>query len=153
MLFLTFTLGADRYALDATAIVEVLPLVGIKRVPHAPAGVAGLMNYRGTAVPVVDLSALCLGVPASPAVSTRLILVRYPTARGESRVLGLIAERATDLVRREPGEFGPPPVDAPGARYLGPVATDARGVIQRVDVTALLREDVRAVLFTDVAEV
>jgi len=48
MLFLQFQLGKDRYALDASVVVEVLPLLGIKRIPHAPDAVVGAFNYRGS---------------------------------------------------------------------------------------------------------
>jgi len=50
MLFLLFQLGQDRYALEASRVIEVLPLVSLKRIPQAPRGVAGLFNYRGRPV-------------------------------------------------------------------------------------------------------
>ncbi len=65
MLFILFQLGSDRYALPAGQVAEVLPLVALKALLGAPAGVAGLIDYRGTAVPVIDLSALALGRPAA----------------------------------------------------------------------------------------
>ena len=49
MLFLVFQLGQDRYALDTGTVAEVLPLVEITPIPLAPAGMAGLFNYRGVA--------------------------------------------------------------------------------------------------------
>ena len=67
MLFLIFELGADRYALQAAHIAEVLPVVRIKRVPHAPPGVIGVFDYHGAPVPVIDLSELTLGRPAGAA--------------------------------------------------------------------------------------
>src|SRR5690606_32186615 len=65
MLFLLFELDGDRYALPARDVVEVLPLVALKQIPDAPPGVAGVMDYRGHAVPVLDLSALVAGRPAA----------------------------------------------------------------------------------------
>ena len=93
MLFLTFRLGQDRYALDAGQIEAILPLVAIKQLPGAPAGVAGAIGYRGRPVPLIDLSLLALGRPAEPLLSTRIILLRYPVAAEERRLLGLLAER------------------------------------------------------------
>ena len=61
MLFLLLEIGSDRYALEADRIVEVLPLVAMKGIPHAARGVAGAFDYHGTAVPVIDLSELALG--------------------------------------------------------------------------------------------
>src|SRR6266566_1593541 len=130
MLFLLFHLGSDRYALEAGKIAEVLPLVGFKKIPQAPLGVAGVFNYRGTPVPAIDLTQLSVGRPAPLRLSTRLVLAHCSTAAGGVRLLGLIAERATEMMRREPSEFVSAGVNSDAAPYLGPVGTDTRGLIQ-----------------------
>ena len=147
MLFILFQLGRDRYALDATQVAEVLPLVQVKELPGAPAGVAGLFTYRGVPVPVLDLSALALGRPAHARLSTRLLLVHYPDPSGVKRLLGLIAEKATETLRRDPSDFTASGVRSDGAPYLGPVVPDARGMIQWIEVEKLLPASVREVLF------
>jgi chemotaxis-related protein WspB len=147
MLFLQFQLGKDRYALDSSQVVEVLPLLGIKQIPQAPAGVAGAFNYRGKPVPVIDLSELALGRPARLHMSTRIIIVRYPDGNGTQHLLGLIAEKATETVRRDAADFADSGVVNDGAPYLGPVATDPNGLVQRIEVTQLLPAAVRDVLF------
>jgi len=147
VLFLVFQLGTDRYALDAGQVVEVLPVMELKSIPRAPAGVAGVLDYRGEPVPVIDMSQLALGRPAERRMSTRLLIVRYPTAGGEPRALGLIAEQATDTLQRDPADFVDPGITSHGASYLGPVITDARGMVQRVDVAKLLPASVRDALF------
>jgi chemotaxis-related protein WspB len=147
MLFLLFQLGDDRYALEASQVAEVLPLVTIKHIPQAPPGIAGAFNYRGAPVPVIDLSELTVGRPSRARLSTRLILVNYCDETGAARVLGLIAERATETTRREPTDFVASGVEAGTASYLGPVATDERGLLQRIEVNQLLPSSVRDVLF------
>ena len=84
MLFLTFQLGVDRYALDAKRVAEVLPLVDIKQIPHAPAGVAGVFNYRGTPVPVIGI--WMEGLAGSLVVSVR-VAVCGPTTAGPKRMV------------------------------------------------------------------
>lgn len=153
MIFLLFQLGADRYALEARQIVEVLPLVALKTLPGAPRGIAGLLDYRGAAVPVVDLSALALDAPAALRVSTRLLLVNYPLPRGGTRLLGLLAERTTETMKRDPNDFHPVEVANRAAPYLGPVIHDDRGLIQRVEIHALLDDAVRSALFPETSEV
>lgn len=153
MLFLLFQLGSDRYALAASQVAEVLPLVALKALPGAPRGVAGLLDYRGDPVPVIDLGALALGTPAAHRVSTRLLLVNYPLPRGGTRLLGLLAERTTETMQRDPQDFRPAEVDNNGARYLGPVVHDSRGLIQRVEILELLDDATRAALFPETAEV
>jgi chemotaxis-related protein WspB len=147
MLFLTFQLDRDRYALDARQILEILPLATLKQVPHAAPWLAGVLDYRGAPIPVIDASALMLGRPSARHFGTRLVIVAYPGDGGDVHTLGLIAERATEMIRRDPGDFVPCGVEVPDAGYLGPVARDERGLIQRVDVRELLPLDVRDTLF------
>jgi chemotaxis-related protein WspB len=148
MLFLVFELARERYVLDVRQIAEVLPLVGIKPLPQAPPAVAGIFNYRGAPVPVIDVSQLTLGRAAERRLSTRIVLVHYPGADGQTRLVGLIAERATQTVSRDEADFVASGVTNEGAPYLGPVATDARGLLQWLDARTLLPASVRDMLFT-----
>jgi len=153
MLFLLFYLGSDRYALEAGKIAEVLPLVGFKKIPQAPLGVAGVFNYRGMPVPAIDLTQLSVGRPAPLRLSTRLVLVHCSNAAGGVRLLGLIAERATEMMRREPSEVVSAGGNSDAAPYLGPVVTDPRGLIQWIDVATLLPASVQDALFKQAAEI
>lgn len=147
MLFITFQLGADRYALDALQVAEVLPLVTLKQLPHAPSAVAGIFNYHGQPVPVIDLSALTLGRQAKQLLSTRLILVHYQPTNNTSHLLGLIAEKATDTLRGDPEDFVSTGVTHPHTPYLGSIAPHPPGFIQRIDIHQLLPPELQAVLF------
>lgn len=151
MLFLVFRLGQDRYALDATDVVEVVPLVHVKRLPHAPPGLAGLIDYRGEAVPVIDLSELALRQPAQRRMSTRIILLRH--GDGSVPLLGLIAEKATTTLRREAAEFIATGVRNDGAPYLGPICADGGGILQWVDAQQLLSPELRHAIDAEQAAV
>lgn len=153
MLYLLFQLGPDRYALPAGQVEEVLPCLNLKLLPQAQPGVAGAFNYRGRPVPVIDLQQMAFAQAAEPWLSTRLILVRYPLGDDTTRLLGLIAGRVTETVRLEDKDFEPIGVAMPSARYLGPVARDAQGLVQRVEIAELLAPELRAVLFTQAEEV
>lgn len=145
MLYLIFQLGHDWYALETGSVIEVLPRLLAKELPQAPPGVAGVFNYHGAPVPLIDLAAMSLGRPARPHMSTRIILVRY----AETNLLGLLAENSTGTIRREPTDFVDAGVAVDGAPYLGPVTKDERGMIQLIEVNQLLREDVRDLLFRE----
>jgi chemotaxis-related protein WspB len=147
MHFLLFQLGKDRYVLDVGQVAEVLPLVSLKQIPQAPPAVAGVFDFRGDPVPVIDLSQMAMERPAQRRLSTRIILAHYPDDNGKKRLLGLIAEKVTETIRREPSDFVATGVDNDTAPYLGPVATDARGLIQWVQVDQLLTPAVRNLLF------
>jgi len=75
------------------------------------------------------------------------VIVAYPGDGGAVHTLGLIAERATEMIRRDPGDFVSGGVEVPDARYLGPIAHDERGLVQRVEVRELLPAHVRDALF------
>ncbi|MDR6953939.1 chemotaxis-related protein WspB [Ancylobacter sp. 3268] len=147
MLFLMFRIGRDRYVLDVEQIEQVLPLMQAKALPGAPPGVAGVINYRGEPVPLIDLVALATGRPAASVMSTRIILVRYPAPGEGAHRLGLCAERVIDTIQRDPGDFAATGVEAGTPAWLGPVAADADGFVQWVRAPALLTDDIRAVLF------
>jgi chemotaxis-related protein WspB len=148
MLFLVFRLGEDRYAIEATQVVEVLPLVNWKCVPGAPRGVAGIIDYRGLPVPLIDLTQLALEKPSRKWMSTRIILVNYGEDSSSQRhVLGLMAEQATETLRRTEEEFAASGLAAPAAPYLGSVTTGPAGTIQRIEIKNLLTESVRMQLF------
>ena len=147
MLFLLFRLGKDRYALPAVQVAEVLPMLELKQIPQAPPAVRGAFDFRGRPVPLIDLSLMALGKPAREQLSTRIVLVDYPDGHGGTRPLGLLAEQVTETLRRQPGDFRDTGVELPDAPWLGPVASDAGGLVQRVDVEQLLTPEVRALLF------
>lgn len=149
MLFLLFRLAEDRYALDVAQVAEVLPLVQVKKIPGAPQGVAGVFDYRGSPVPVIDLCEMMLGRPSRARLSTRLVVVRYRDQAANVHLLGLLAEHATETIRRDVADFVASGVSDERAPYLGPVATDSRGLVQWIRVDDLLTESVREVLFRE----
>jgi chemotaxis-related protein WspB len=148
MLFLLFQIGKERYCLDVSRVVEVVPMVRFESIPHAPPYVAGLFNYRGAVVPVIDLAALLRDEPCRPLLSTRIILVDYAGSHRERHTLGLLAERVTETVSCREEEFRPSGIEVEGSRFLGDVIFTDDGMIQRVEVVMMLPESVQAYLFT-----
>ncbi len=149
MLFLLFNIGKDRYVIEASRIVEVAPLVALRSVPQAPKGFAGIMNYRGRPVPVLDLCQLATDFPANERLSTRIIILKHPHATQGERLIGLIAEQVTQILRKDPQEFIDPGFENTGRSYLGPVILDAAGAIQWIDAERLLSEEFRRLVFSD----
>lgn len=148
MLLLLFYLDDDCYALDAREIDAVIPMLKAKRLPGAPSAVAGVIDYRGAVVPVVDLAALALGRPSVTRMSTRIVLVNYRRDESKGRLLGVMVERATETMRCDPSAFQDSGVANPNARYLGPVVGGPRGLVQWVTIDALLTPELNMLLFT-----
>ncbi|EKS66235.1 MULTISPECIES: chemotaxis protein CheW [Caballeronia] len=151
MLFVQFTLDADRYLLDSAQVERMLPLAPLKTLPGAPAWVAGVLDCEGANVPVIDLAALALARASHERVSTRLALVAYPRCGDDGAIkhhrLGLLLEQATRTVTFDAASFTDAGIDTPHARYLGPLARDERGLLQWVRIEHLLPDDVQTLLF------
>ena len=147
MLFVLFQLGKDRYALPAREVVEVIPLVHIRKILKAPKGVAGILSYRGSPIPAIDISEMALDKPADMRLSTRIIVVQYDLGEKQKQLVGLIAERTTQILRRELSDFYNPGLSVADAPYLGSVTKDERGLIQRIELVKLLSDAIRDLLF------
>jgi chemotaxis-related protein WspB len=136
MLYLLFQVGSHRYALHTADIVEVLPLMVIQPFPQAPPGVVGLIEYRGVPVSVVDLTRTILGQVAPHRLSTRLIIVRADAAGHKPQLLALIAERATDIFRRDQATgFGASGGSKSEFMFN---ADDGGGMVRRFDLQRLI---------------
>lgn len=147
MLALTFEIAGQRYGLNVSQIVEVLPALPLRQLPHVPEYIAGVFRYRGSMVPVIDLSQLIAGKRAAPLLSTRIVIVRHPGPSGAGRSLGLLAERATNLdeAAAEPISTG---FRTPQASFLGGIS-GAGTMIQYVNVENLLPDELRERLFAE----
>jgi chemotaxis-related protein WspB len=145
MKVLVFHIGRDRYGLPLRQVQRVLPLLELKGIPLAPDSVAGLMNLHGDPVPVVDLSRISGGGPSRRHFDTRIVLADYTDPDGRVHALGLMAERVQGVQEVAQQDLAPSGVQA--AEFLGRVAGDAQGMVQLVEVDALLPAELRARLF------
>ncbi len=151
MLFLLFQLGQERYALEATRVVEVVPLVDVKPLAQAPPGLAGIFGYRGRPVPAVDLCTLVLGRPANCHFSTRIIIVNYTDGTGTNHLLGLVAEKATAMLKKDAREFVDPGVRIGPSRQLAPILMDNDGPVQWVNEQDLVPQSAGDLMFAELA--
>lgn len=149
MLYLLFSIGSGRYVLDTAQVASVLPCSQPPRpVPGAPGWVSGVLQHNDVPIPVIDIAALALGRASLRRVSTRIAVVHFPHGDG-TRLLGLLLEGLTRTVRMEEDQFQDPGIDTPDTRYLGKMATDEAGVVQRIRVEHLLPASVQALLFAE----
>jgi chemotaxis-related protein WspB len=137
MLFLHFGIGDDSFVLAADRIVEVISLLPLRTIRRAPDAVVGLLNYRESFIPVVDISALELGRPAHRRLSTRIAVVRHPIV--EAALFGLVAEKATEMLNFDP-------------RAFTPFASGPRGPVQRLDLAAMLPPPLLAYLSSETVQ-
>lgn len=147
MLFMQFTIGKDRYLLEARNIIEIVPYVNLKRIPKAPPYVAGLLNYRGDAIPVIDICYLMGDKPCELRLSSRIALVNHKNDAGESICIGLLMEHLTETVRFNEDDFSDSGVNLNDNSCLGKVIIDNDRIVQWVDIRKVIPEEVYEILF------
>jgi purine-binding chemotaxis protein CheW len=128
--------GGGRYALPMSAIAEVGRVARMTRVPGLPSWIAGVSNWRGRILPVVDLRPL-LGVPANDLKDDARVVV----TGDETVSVGLLVEVVEGVATLPTGELATPPatVGNDAAELLAGQWTDDRGPVGVIDVGAVLR--------------
>lgn len=117
-----------RYAVEMRHVAEVVPVPPTTRVPGGPTWLAGVVNWRGRVLPVVDLRPL-VGAPLAPMpTSARLIVL------GEDDIeIGLVADMVPGLLDCDPESLEPIP-----ATVASGIAPLVRGVVDFDGPVALL---------------
>ena len=98
MLMLLFRIGNSRYALDTKSVVEVIPKVELTKIHGTSSIIAGLFNYQGHLVPVINLSQLLGDISQQATLSTRIILINQNQNGELPKLLGLLAEQVTETL-------------------------------------------------------
>lgn len=148
MLALVFELGAERYAVPARKVHEVVRRPVTRAVAGAPEWIEGLFAWGAGWVPLIDLSRLVTGQPCPAGASSRVAIVDHERAAGHARRVGLLAPGMTRVL-----DLGDAPQAAglhvPGQEFLGQIALHDRYGVQLVDVDKLLPATLDPLLFHD----
>ena len=102
--FLTFTLGAEEYGVDILKVQEIRGYDTVTRIPDAPAFIKGVINLRGTIVPVIDLRLKFKLAKAEYDEFTVMIVLNL-----SDRVVGAVVDRVSDVIALQPDQIFDPP--------------------------------------------
>ncbi|WP_454797529.1 chemotaxis protein CheW [Novosphingobium lindaniclasticum] len=131
---ITFEVAGQIFALDIMAIREIRAWTPVTPMPRVPRYVAGVVNLRGTVLPVIDLAAR-LGWPATKATARHAIIVCQVGGQAQ----GLIVDSVSDIVALQSETLQPPPnagQDEVTPFLEGLVAIDER-MVMVLDLRAL----------------
>lgn len=146
MLLVLFKLQNDDYAIDCTRVIEVIPFLQTQKIPLTPKYVTGMINYRGTPVPIIDLGLLLNKQACRQQLSTRIILTSLALGRQVRKVVGLLAENVTETVKT-PKEWQPKSTDK-GPLYLDN-ALIKHPMVRWFEPDQMLPDDIPGLSFTD----
>lgn len=146
--YLTFHLAGEEYAIGILRVKEIIQYDAITRVPTAPPSIRGVINLRGSVVPVVDL-ALRFGLAATEVTRWTCIVIAEVAVDGEPTVMGVLADSVSQVVDLLPGDILEPPAFGTRARveHLLGMARMGRKFALILDIDRVLgEEDLRGVL-------
>jgi purine-binding chemotaxis protein CheW len=106
--YLTFKLGNEIFATDVAKVREVLDLTTITQIPRTPDFMAGVINLRGSVVPVVDLR-LCFEMSKTESTRNTCIVVVEVLLDNESTVIGALTDSVEEVIDLEPEQIQPAP--------------------------------------------
>jgi purine-binding chemotaxis protein CheW len=106
--YLTFRLEDEIFGVEVARVREILDYTSITKVPRTPDFMRGVINVRGSVVPVLDLR-LKFGMTRTEASVNTCIIVLEIALEDEIVVLGALADSVQEVIELEPGQIEPAP--------------------------------------------
>jgi len=106
--YLTFMIGGEEYAISLLKVREIIEYDTVTHVPKTPEWIRGVINLRGSVVPVIDL-AVRLRQPPSVAGKLTCIVITEVQTGDEAAVMGIIADSVRQVIDLRPQEIEEPP--------------------------------------------
>jgi purine-binding chemotaxis protein CheW len=140
--YFTFTLGSESYALDVSRVREVLEMTHVTPLPRTPDYLRGVINVRGSVVPVVDLR-LKLGMTRTEQTPSTCIVVLDVSTQDGVTVVGGLVDAVQEVVDFDSSRVEPPPRLGVGvrARFIKGIAKRDDRFVMLLDIHGLFEEE------------
>jgi purine-binding chemotaxis protein CheW len=138
-LHVLFNVGSGDYALPASEVLHMESYAGATKVPGTRDYVAGIMQTRSRVVPIVDLRARFGLPPLEPTLDSRVVVVQH----GE-RVVGLLVDRAREVLQIPADQFRPPPevIREQAQGFVSSVAQTGQRLVMLLDFAKVIGEEI-----------
>ena len=132
---LSFRLAEQEYSVDIMQVREIRSWTQATTLPHAPTYVRGVINLRGTVLPVIDL-AVRLGLPARTVEGRTVIIVVHLGGQ----TVGLVVDAVSDILAFARDDLQPPPEVTAGAQpmFISALTILNGRMIRVLDLAAIL---------------
>ena len=133
--FLTFTLGQEEYGIDILKVQEIRGYEKVTHIVNSPAFIKGVINLRGTIVPIIDLRLKFNLGSAEYTPFTVVIILNL-----DRRVVGVVVDSVSDVIQLAPDEIREaPPLSADlDTRYIRGLATLGQRMVILTDIEGLM---------------
>lgn len=152
--YLTFSLAGEEYAIGILGVKEIIEYGTLTKVPMTPPSIRGVINLRGSVVPVIDL-AVKFGLPESPITKRSCIVIVEVEAAAGRMVMGIVADAVRQVMDLAPQDIEPSPSFGTRVRvdYLLGMGKVGKKFVLILDVDRVLSsEELQAVALSQVEE-
>src|ERR1700754_507388 len=105
---LTFVLGNETYGVDILRVQEIRGWSAVTKIPHAPSHVLGVLNLRGSIVPIVDMR-MQFNLERAEYTAVTVIIVLSVQSRNGKRDFGVVVDGVSDVVNVDDTQVKPAP--------------------------------------------
>ncbi len=136
--FLTFSLGDELYGVDILRVQEIKGYTAVTRIPNTPPYIKGVLNLRGTIVPIVELRTK-FGMPTIDYTVFTVIVVVVV----KDKVIGLVVDAVSDVLNIGKKDIQPPPEfgNKVDVTFLNGIGKSGDRLISLLDLDRLLGND------------
>jgi purine-binding chemotaxis protein CheW len=140
--YLTFKLGGEIFALDVAKVREILDFTTVTTVPRTPGFMRGVINLRGSVVPVIDMR-LKFGMSGTEKTVNTCIVVVEVGLEGETIIVGALADSVQEVIDLEPDQIEPAPKIGTKLRtdFIKGMGKQDNGFIMILDVDRVFSSD------------
>jgi len=137
--YLTFFLGGEEYGVNILKVQEIKGWTDVTPMPNTPDPVLGVINLRGTVVPIVELRSYFNLPKAARGATTVIIVVKVEDGRGGTRTLGMVVDSVSEVHNIPGDEIQPPPIGEENDRgVIEGLATVGERMIILLDIDDLM---------------
>ena len=119
--YLTFSLSGEMFGLGILNVKEIIEYGNLTEIPMMPAFIRGVINLRGSVVPVIDLAARFGGQPTAVGRRTCIVIVEVPD-EDTRHDIGIIVDAVSEVLEIPGSDIEPPPPSVP---RFGPISSSA----------------------------
>lgn len=133
--FLTFRLGEELYGVDILRVQEIKGYTTVTKIPNTPPHIKGVLNLRGTIVPVVELRTK-FGMPTIDYTTFTVIIVVVV----QDKVMGLVVDAVSDVLDIKMKDIQPAPDfgDKVDVTFLNGIGKSGNKLVSLLDIDRLL---------------
>ena len=145
--YLTFIMGDEEYGVDILRVQEIRGWDSVTPIPNTPDYIKGVINLRGTIVPIVDLRCR-FGMPSIDYGATTVVIVLKVISDNGERIMGIVVDAVSDVHNVADEDMQPPPDfgSVVSIDYVRGLATVSEKMIIMLDVDKMMNsEDLAAI--------